>query len=167
MLLRARGASRPRDNVAEVIRAVIAAVVVVAGCGYGAPDYDGTRFLCGDLDRCPPGQSCIGGECREETPGDGVFCDGDICAPGEQCCVEAIIGAYCLSGGEFCPGQAAFCDGVEDCGEDEYCCDGGDATCCTDDFFLVCQDEGDCTAIEPLCCFDSGMPWGNCASECF
>lgn len=152
----------------EVIRAVIAAIVVSAACGYGAPDYGDTRFLCGDFDRCPPGQDCIGGECRSDTIGDGVSCGQERCQPGEQCCVEPTAPPYCLSGGDFCPGQAAFCDGVEDCPGDEYCCDGADATCCSDDFFLVCQDPGDCTIFEPLCCHDNtDVPWGNCAAECF
>jgi hypothetical protein len=152
-----------------VIRAVIAALVVLAACGYGAPDYRGTRFFCGGGERCPPGQTCVGETCTVEI-GDGVQCNLDVCAFDEQCCFNGVE-VQCIPLTAGCPGPTAFCDGVEDCrgGPDgDYCCEsGGEAICCADDFFLVCQDTEDCNAAEPECCFDDpDLSWGTCAEFC-
>ena len=92
-----------------MIRVVIAVVMVAAACSYSAPDYDGTHFQCGDLDRCPPGQVCTDGSCVDEgSQGDGVLCAIEVCGRNEQCCFDGAGPALCIPAAAKCPGPTAL-----------------------------------------------------------
>jgi hypothetical protein len=54
-----------------IAAAALAALGTACNFNFG---FDGTRYRCGDGDRCPPGQTCIAGFCEADPDGGG---DGD------------------------------------------------------------------------------------------
>lgn len=149
------------------------AIWLVGLCGVVAcaPDYAQTSFLCRSGERCPDGQSCVGGRCKRGGElGDGVKCGARSCLATEQCCIDATNPPRCVAGGETCPGASAMCDGLEDCAAGDQCCDGDrDAfvTCHASCDTPVCQDDADCPASEPRCCrLRPLVTWGTCLFTC-
>jgi hypothetical protein len=139
-------------------------VAMVAGC---APDYAHSAFRCDAQHGCPDGQRCRDGRCRRGEPtGDGVTCGAKRCGPAEQCCVDAADRPDCAAAGEACPGDAALCDGSEDCQMGDRCCaDGDTAFCDATCNHYACADAADCPLTAPICCRDFGEHWGQCRTS--
>lgn len=124
--------------------ALVAAVVVLGGCGDKSPKYptckgdkdckegevcvDQRCLQCGDDDDCPDGQRCDEGACVAPEPA----CSSDTdCADGQVCknsqCVACQSDGECGPGGKCQQGEClrpAACNVDEDCADDEDCIDG-------------------------------------------
>jgi hypothetical protein len=159
-----------------VVRFAVIAMLVAGAAGaaacYEAPDYGATMFRCDAAHACPEGQTCIDGLCRGgggSGQGSGVACGAQMCASGQQCCIDFISAPRCLAAGVSCPGLAATCDGLEDCAAGACCFIGARADCttasCNDP---ICLQPADCPAAQPMCClgFTTGEPWGHCLTIC-
>lgn len=129
----------------------LAFALAIAGCG-----DDGAR-LPPDASPGPDGplvDAAVGIECKT------TFCD----LP-EFCCGEQLqpprVTYYCGPGDrpEVCMGNRYFCDGPEDCGEDEVCCTGGvegDVGCVPEgscENYVVCHVTAHCPPLQA--CFDT------------
>jgi hypothetical protein len=148
------------------VRAIASVVIFAAACSYSDPDLGGTRFRCDGNAPCPSGQKCVSAVCVAATA-DGVACTTK-CEAGEKCCVDEINPPRCMAATDSCPGRAAFCDGVEDCGSDQVCCTVGvDLTCQPSCSQAACQTAEDCPSGSPNCCTDSSgpVPWKVCQFE--
>jgi hypothetical protein len=137
-------------------------LALIASC---APDYGHTAFRCQLPEHgCPAGQDCIAGRCRRgPLTGDGVVCGSATCGPTQQCCVDHINPERCIAADDICPGDAALCDGSEDCQAGDRCCADGDTVFCDGSCSRhACQDASDCPSTAPNCCHDE-LPWGQCS----
>lgn len=147
------------------VRALLVLVVLTA-C---QPDYDGTAFKCDATRGCPNDQTCIAARCRR-APVVELSCNGELCGPEEQCCVDGNNPARCIPAGDTCPGRFALCDSRDDCASNERCCNGGQTVCaldCTDES-VACIAEDDCPSETPHCCPQPDLAWGACQldAEC-
>src|SRR5438045_836533 len=138
---------------------------------YEAPDYGATMFRCDAAHGCPEDQACIDGLCRGGGGGkhDGVACGAQVCASGQQCCIDFISAPRCLAAGVTCPGIGALCDGLEDCDAGVCCQTGARVDCTTSSCSQqICLQPADCPAAQPMCCFGftAGEPWGQCGAVC-
>ncbi|HVK89627.1 MAG TPA: hypothetical protein VM513_36140 [Kofleriaceae bacterium] len=149
-----------------VMRTIVITAVLLGACAFEDPSFDGTSFTCDDAHPCPSPQQCLGGTCRTiASTADGVKCGtAGQCAPGETCCASAVAEPTCLPAGQDCSGNAATCDGAEDCGIGEQCCDNSEPRCdaagCSPP---VCSSDEDCSGTRPNCCFLTPSPWGICS----
>ena len=140
-------------------------LLALAAC---APDVSHTAFLC-DVDTdCPADQRCFTQRCRRsDVRGDGIACGAERCLPTQQCCLDGANPARCIRAGDRCQGLGALCDGGEDCGNGDHCCDdGGILSCNTSCATVACQDADDCPEGRPNCCRpDAEVPWGTCVKQ--
>jgi hypothetical protein len=134
--------------------AVAAVAVAAAGCGNGGGGAPIDARVGPDG---PVIDAAAGIDCRRE------FCD----LPG-LCCVDQIQPPrpefFCIGEGgeEGCQGARFFCDGPEDCGEEEVCCtsvgDRDDVACVPEDScdgFVVCHIQDHCPA--GTACYDTTL----------
>jgi hypothetical protein len=158
--------SRVRVAASQVMRAIVIATVLLGACTFDDPSFDDTAFTCDAEHPCPSPQQCIGGTCMlVSSTADGVKCGtAGQCAPGETCCAGPVAAPACLPAGQSCSGNAASCDGAEDCGTGEACCNNSAPTCgasgCSP---AVCSTNDDCSGALPTCCFLTPYPWGICS----
>lgn len=140
---------------------MLAALSVLAACS--DPSLEGTSFRCDADHACPTDQTCLFGRCRRHPAAD-IGCGDSTCNGTQQCCVDNANGPRCIAAGEICPGDhAAVCDGLDDCGTDEHCCNANTTACgltCED---YACSTDDDCPETVPHCCPQAIVPWGQCS----
>lgn len=87
-------------------------------CGNDCVDLNGDPDNCRECGHaCHPGESCVGGECKE---GDSAICNPP-CRVGQACCLEA-NGPRCV---DLSRGGGSHCGGCgHSCTPTEVCCDG-------------------------------------------
>lgn len=148
------------------MRAVVCATFALVGCSFDDPSIDELVFRCDGTHPCPAGTSCTGasGVCLRSGPGyDGVVCGTETCPITKKCCVDSANPLRCVGVTEDCPGDTAYCDGVEDCAAGTACCQSSrDQLCARDCFITTCTTNPDCPSREPNCCPVTDEPWGRC-----
>jgi hypothetical protein len=93
----------------------------------------------------------------------GIGCGGALCTGTQICCSAIVLGMVTQSCTEpaECQGQASSCDGPEDCGDNQICCESsGSGAACQDQGlfcqFELCHTASDCSDPGQICCAVQG-----------
>jgi hypothetical protein len=97
----------------------------------------------------------------DAPPSSTISCPGVAC--GAVCCVGACAGGTCA-------GEVYRCDGPEDCGANEVCCNDGNGSTCTANCYgeertEACNTAADCNSYCNDCSFDSDFGQKVCCGD--
>lgn len=169
------GASVPRMALDRAKHLPVLALFVIALSACGGDGGGGGSRVDGGAGGGDGGGGG-GSDGGAETPS--VICqqdveDGEVCFFPTQSCCFSFAGVNCIGLDDACEGPGGTpaarldCDGREDCGPGEYCCDKQSNLVCLpegscDQNAFLCNGPNDCPASVPQCCDGLCTAQGTC-----